>query len=121
MKAGDPVLIPSTFVFAEFYTDAATFGKTTGFELKWEVKYKAGNDLPVNVEHIVEESGTMTVSCSRDDLAREIKIIAFNAHSRENGTSSPLIVESENVAASGMSLFKSEAGNYSSIEWYYES
>ncbi|ODN01646.1 Cubilin [Orchesella cincta] len=110
-KSGDPLRIPASLLFLEFYSDSATFGQATGFELIWEFIITERTAVPADVGYTTEGSGNEQLSCSTKDK------LHFYIISPPYLDGSPVILGSDDAASSGnVSVFGSLRGSVSKLD-----
>jgi len=115
-KSDTPLRIPTSPVFVEFYSDSATFGKTTGFELIWEFIFTAGVSIPTEVGFTSNDSGSEQLSCSTDSNEDNLNFYIMNPHYLDD---SPIIMstaQGTTLPSGNISVFGSTKGNFSKLD-----
>lgn len=103
----------------EFYSDSATFGKPTGFELIWEIKHTKNELVNLEFEYSTESTGSKDLSCSMLDKETAIKRIFVINTRKIKAVESSLILKTEGDFHSGeILIFPSERGNFTQGERY---
>lgn len=117
-ESGKPVRVSSPLALIQFFSDTATFGKTTGFELIWEVKYTSTSSMGMNVEYIADESsGERELTCSKENESENKcvpQLILIKSHTFMDNSLLTAITN-DSVAPSQFAMFESDRGNFSRI------